>query len=46
MNECMAFIEGVIYMKKSKVSMDGFIYVDKHDDSSGTLEHKKKRSFF
>jgi hypothetical protein len=23
----------------------GFIYVDKHDDGSGTLEHKKKKSF-
>ncbi|WP_419883472.1 glycoside hydrolase family 1 protein [Peribacillus sp. B-H-3] len=24
----------------------GFIYVDKHDDGSGTLERKKKKSFF
>jgi 6-phospho-beta-glucosidase len=24
----------------------GFIYVDKHDDGSGTLDHKKKQSFF
>jgi 6-phospho-beta-glucosidase len=24
----------------------GFIYVDKHDDGSGTLERKKKQSFF
>lgn len=24
----------------------GFIYVDKHDDRSGTLERKKKKSFF
>lgn len=24
----------------------GFIYVDKHDDGSGTLERKKKDSFF
>jgi len=23
----------------------GFIYVDKHDDGSGTLERKKKKSF-
>lgn len=24
----------------------GFIYVDKHDDGSGTLDRKKKKSFF
>ncbi len=24
----------------------GFIYVDKHDDGRGTLERKKKKSFF
>ena len=24
----------------------GYIYVDKHDDGSGTLERKKKNSFF
>lgn len=24
----------------------GFIYVDKHDDGSGTLERKKKKPFF
>jgi 6-phospho-beta-glucosidase len=24
----------------------GFIYVDKHDDGSGTLNRKKKKSFF
>lgn len=24
----------------------GFIYVDKHDDGTGTLERKKKQSFF
>ncbi len=24
----------------------GFIYVDKHDDGSGTLERKKKKSFY
>ncbi len=24
----------------------GFIYVDKHDDGSGTLERKRKKSFF
>ena len=24
----------------------GYIYVDKHDDDSGTLERKRKKSFF
>ncbi|NQD64614.1 family 1 glycosylhydrolase, partial [Bacillus haikouensis] len=24
----------------------GFIYVDKHDDGTGTLDRKKKKSFF
>ncbi|MGG5739489.1 MULTISPECIES: family 1 glycosylhydrolase [Bacillus cereus group] len=24
----------------------GYIYVDKHDDGTGTLERKKKNSFF
>jgi 6-phospho-beta-glucosidase len=24
----------------------GFIYVDKHDDGSGTLDRSKKKSFF
>lgn len=24
----------------------GFIYVDKHDDGSGTLERKRKKSFY